>query len=353
MEHGGDIYTDGVLKGKDLMDFSSNINPLGAPEGFKKNICEAIENVDKYPDIEYRELKKSIKNYLENYDYYFGKNTFKSNVKLELNNIVLGNGASEIIDMAISCFKSICIVVPSFIEYEKNALKWGCSIVYSKLNSYMNLDYEDILEKIKHVQCLIIGNPNNPNGQVIDKKKFKTILNYCEENEKTIIIDEAFVEFTGNASLSFLNEIENYNCLFIVRALTKFFALPGIRFGYGISKNKNIIFSIKRKQNPWNINCFAETAAKYVLNDCKYISKSLNWIASERKFMEENLKKINIIDRVYTTYSNFVLCRLLGVDSHELYEFCLKKGALIRKCENFRGLDKRYIRLAIKDREKK
>jgi threonine-phosphate decarboxylase len=355
LEHGGDIYTEGIFKGRKLLDFSSNINPLGVPASFKENIEEAVKLADVYPDIKYRKLKENIKDYLESYDSCFSKcgcGTVGENLRDRIS-IVPGNGASEILDLALGHFKSVCIVVPSFIEYEKSALKWNCNIVYSRLKPDMNFDYEDIKKKIRNVDSLIIGNPNNPNGQIIDKKRFYSIVEYCEKNGKTIIIDEAFIEFAGDSRYSFLNETGKYRCILIVRALTKFFALPGVRFGYGISSDSNLVIDIEKGQNPWNINCFAEIAAKYVLRDSEYIGRSLEWIASERKFMKENLERAGIIEKVYDTFSNFVLCRLSsGVNSACVYEMCLKEGAVIRKCENYRGLGENYIRLAIKDRHK-
>ncbi|MBV4418216.1 aminotransferase class I/II-fold pyridoxal phosphate-dependent enzyme [Clostridium tyrobutyricum] len=339
MEHGGDIYTEGILKGRNLLDFSSNINPLGVPKSFRDNIDKALNVSNIYPDEEYRNLKHNIRNYLH-----------KGIIENE--NIVLGNGAAEVIDLVIKNSKSICIVVPSFIEYEKNALKWNCNIIYSKLKGNMDFDYEDIESKLKFSNAVIVGNPNNPNGNILDKKKFMKIVKYCNKNGKTIIIDEAFIEFTGNEQYSFLNELENYKCIFIVRALTKFFGLPGIRFGYGISTNKYLIQNIKTNQNPWNINCFAETAVKYVLKDGEYIHKSLKWISDERKFMKSQLNKISIINKIYNTYANFILCKLKSIDCMTLYDECMKNGAIIRKCNNYRGLDNNYIRLAIKDREK-
>ena len=378
LKHGGDIYTEGILKGKSLLDFSSNINPLGVPESFRDHIQEALESAIRYPDLQYRCLKEYIENYLQFSRKYFTENTeedlnkksalYEIKEKLSYRNdkekekyllynnvnvrhLVLGNGAAEIIDLVISCFKSICIVIPSFVEYELNASKWGCEIEYSYLDVEMNYDYEDIALKLKKVEALIIGNPNNPNGGVIDKYKFKSILDYCENNGKTIIIDEAFIEFTGKRNFSFLEEIEKYKCIFIIRALTKFYAMPGIRFGYGISKNKIIIDKIKSKQNPWNINCFAETAVKYVLKDKNYIEESLQWIEREREFMYYRLKNVKIIGKAYKTYANFILCKIEGTSCEELYKFCLENGIIIRRCENFKGLSENYIRLAIKDRK--
>ncbi|AGK96198.1 pyridoxal phosphate-dependent aminotransferase [Clostridium pasteurianum] len=335
MIHGGDIYTDGIFKGQELLDFSSNINPLGVPEGFKNNIAEALDSVTRYPDIKYREVIKNLSDYTGTAE----------------ENFVLGNGAAEIIDLVISNFKSILIVVPSFVEYEINAKKWGCHIEYSKLLDNMDFDYEDIENKLNDVEAVIVGNPNNPNGNIIDKVKVETIIEICEAKNKTIIMDEAFIEFTGRIKNSFLDKIEDNKCIFIIRAITKFFAMPGVRFGYGISSNKVLLNNIRKKQNPWNINCFAELAVKYSLKDKEYIKKSLQWIEEEREFFVKQLNEIPFIEQIFKSFSNFVLCKLRNVNEEKLYEYCLENGIIIRKTSNFRGLDKSYVRFAIKDRE--
>jgi len=355
MIHGGDVYTNGLLKGKELIDYSSNINPLGVPKSFTDNINEAVIALTRYPDIQYRDVLKALKEYTSCPEEYF----------------VLGNGAAEIIDLVISCHKSLLIVVPSFVEYEIDAEKWNCRIEYSYLKEkkdesgllmheydQLSYDYEDILNKLQNVEGLVLGNPNNPNGNIIDKSEFHKILKYCESNNKVIIIDEAFIEFTGNEQHSFSGEVKNYKCLFIIRALTKFFAMPGIRFGYGISSNIPLIKRIKAKQNPWNINCFAEMAACHVLKDELYIEKSKEWIRSERPKFLKVLYNISFIDKVFLTFGNYVLCKLdglafgKGLTSEKLYKLCLAQGFVIRKVDNFRGLDDQYIRLAIKDNER-
>ncbi|GCD09762.1 pyridoxal phosphate-dependent aminotransferase [Clostridium tagluense] len=353
MIHGGDVYTDGLLQGRELIDYSSNINPLGVPKSFIDNIDEAINALTRYPDIQYRNVLKGLKEYIDCPEDYF----------------VLGNGAAEIIDLVIACHKSLLIVVPSFVEYEIDAKKWGCNIEYSYLkedinyndllkNEYAQLsyDYKDILNKLQKVEAMVLGNPNNPNGNIIDRGEFQKILEYCESNNKVIIIDEAFIEFTGDSRHSFVDEVKKYKCLFIIRALTKFFAMPGIRFGYGISSNAALIKNIKLKQNPWNINCFAELAARHVLKDSIYIEKSKEWIRAERPRFLKSLKNIYFIEEVFLTYGNYVLCKLnglafeKGLNSEEFYKTCLEQGFVIRKADNFRGLDKQYVRLAIKDR---
>lgn len=378
MIHGGDVYTKGLLQGRELIDYSSNINPLGVPKSFMDNLNEGVSALTRYPDIQYRGVLKALKEYTNCPEECF----------------VLGNGAAEIIDLVIACHRSLLIVVPSFVEYEIDAKKWNCSIEYSYLkesscheefscaekpfnseeysnlkkcshlkeainkNKYLQLsyDYEDILNKLQKVDAVILGNPNNPNGNIIDKTKFQEILQYCESKNKVIIIDEAFIEFTGNEKHSFAEEVKKYKCLFVIRALTKFFAVPGIRFGYGISSNHDLIKNIKEKQNPWNINCFAEVAARHVLRDEEYIEQSKQWIRKERLGFLENLKDISFMDKVFFSYGNYVLCKLKGLafekelNSEIFYSSCLAEGFLIRKCDNYRGLDEKYIRLAIKDR---
>ncbi|MCB2292982.1 aminotransferase class I/II-fold pyridoxal phosphate-dependent enzyme [Clostridium algoriphilum] len=349
MVHGGDVYTNGLLEGRELIDYSSNINPLGVPKSFIDNIGEALDALTRYPDIQYRNVLKGLGEYIGCPQEYF----------------VLGNGAAEIIDLVIACHKSLLIVVPSFVEYEIDAKKWNCSIEYSYLkeninddmllkNRYAQLsyDYDDILNKLKNVQGIVLGNPNNPNGNIIDKPEFQKILEYCERNDKTIIIDEAFIEFTGGKQHSFESLVKDYKCLFIIRALTKFFAMPGIRFGYGISSNTYLIKLVKGKQNPWNINSFAEVAARYVLKDELYIRKSKEWIRDERASFLKALNNITFIDKVFLTYGNYVLCKLKGINSDECYKLCFAQGFVIRKADNFRGLDKQYIRLAIKDKDR-
>ena len=154
-EHGGDIYTEGLLKGKKLVDFSSNINPLGVPDSFKSHINEAIEKASYYPDVCYRELIENLKCYLSN-DY-----------KIDGLNFILGNGAVDVIDKVIGLFKKVLITVPCFSEYESIALRWGNKVVYSYLNDQMEYDYYDIEKWL----CL--------------DKELSYCLNIAKENYKT------------------------------------------------------------------------------------------------------------------------------------------------------------------------
>ncbi|HHX61192.1 MAG TPA: aminotransferase class I/II-fold pyridoxal phosphate-dependent enzyme [Epulopiscium sp.] len=351
MVHGGDIYTEGRLKGRQLLDFSSNINPLGVPGSFTNNIQEAVKNMQVYPDIQYRQSKEHICRYLNDGSHFLYPKGKSLNFKFTQEDLVLGNGAGEIIDIAIASLKSLCIVMPSFVEYKKSAQKNGVKIIYSHLNSNMEIDYDDLAQKIQEVEGLIIGNPNNPNGGVIDQVKFKPILEYCQKYNKRIIIDEAFIEFTGGLGASLLALAQGYSCICMIRALTKFYGMPGIRFGYSICKDRNYNDLMRKRQIPWNINSFAEIALQYVLEDYHYVEETLKWIGTERVGFLRRLKALEIFEEIYPTQANFVLVKLADRSGTALYEKLLKEGILIRICKNYEGLGDEYIRLAIKSRK--
>jgi len=337
IEHGGDIYTEGQFKGVKLLDFSSNINFLGLPKSFKESVYKALEDITCYPDLKYRKIKVHLKDYL------------KHEIKEE--NIVLGNGAAEIINLVIATLKKPCIIVPSFSEYEMTAEKYNEEIVFSQLNEDFTYNYKDILDKMKYCDGLVIANPNNPNGGIIDREAFEAIICYCESHKKKIIIDEAFVEFVQDNNQSFIGKCVSFKCLFIIRAFTKFFAMPGIRFGYGVSTDLEFIEKISKLQIPWNINTFAEVAVKTVLSDGEYINNSKVMLEIEKKYFYDKLQKFGFIDKVYESHANFLLLKLRNVSDEDVFNYCILKGVLIRRCRNFRGLDDSFIRLAIKSRE--
>ncbi|MEW8993615.1 histidinol-phosphate transaminase [Clostridium sp.] len=353
MKHGGDIYTEGTLIGRRLLDFSSNVNPIPISKEFKDNIGEALEKVPLYPDIKYRELKNNLLNYLFNSNEHFNGNAYgeESLKSIGIENIIVGNGAAEILDLVISYLNSITIVVPSFVEYEDFSKKHKLNINYSFLNEFMEYDYEDIFTKVQNTMGLIIANPNNPNGCIIDHCKFKNILDYCEVHNKLVIIDEAFIEFVLDNKKSIINYIHNYSCIVIVRAITKFFSMAGVRLGYAISRNNELLDFIQYNQNPWTVNCFAEVAAKYALFDEKFIDEGKNWLISEREFMKNSLNDIKIIEKVYESMGNYFLCKIKEITSSELLKQLMEKGILIRNCNNYTGLNDSFVRIAIKTRD--
>lgn len=353
MGHGGDIYTEGILLGKKLLDFSSNVNPLPVSSVYKEHLEESLDLLPLYPDIKYRDLRKNLINYLYKSNEYFsgGNPSSLRDYIIEPQNILLGNGASELLDLTVSALKSITIVTPAFIEYEENARKHGLKINYSYLNKDFQFDYNDIIKKIEGTEGLIIANPNNPNGCIIDHEEFIRIMDFCEKNEKVIIVDEAFIEFVLDNNQSLIKYINKYNCLVIIRCITKFFSMAGVRLGYGITNNRRILDHINKYQNPWSINCFAELAVKYAIFDEEFIKASIHWLKKDREVMLKALRQISFIDQVYESYGNYFLCALKGINSIKLSKLLKEKGILIRNCDNYKGLNDSYVRIALKNED--
>ena len=333
MKHGGDLlsYKD-YYDGK-IIDFSSNINPLGVPEGLEEKLIHAFANMESYPDIQYRKLKVSLSNYLG----------------CEEKNILVGNGAMEIIDIFTNISNRVILMVPSFSEYEDRALAHKKEVIRIDYKDDFTIDISELERLLKKDDLLILGNPNNPTGLRIEKEMLLDIYKLVRERRAVLLLDEAFFEFAplDYDSVKLFSNYKYAN-LGIIRAATKFFAIPGLRLGYGLTSDK-IKEKILQYQMPWTINVFADIAGQYILDDIDYIKRSKEYIESERAYLLGELCKIDDLI-IYNTDSNFILIKLLKHDEDYVFEALLKSGILVRKCSSFQTLGKNHIRVAIKDR---
>ena len=369
--HGGNIYKVFREKNiKGIMDYSSNINPYGIPESLKKKITENLEVLERYPDPDYVELRQKLAN-LNN---------------VNMSDIILGNGATEIIFLFMKVInpKKILIVSPTFGEYEravkvtervedssipgdsnkkkyyeKSFGKQKIEIEYFELkeNDDFKLNINNLKNELaKKYDLLIICNPNNPTGKFLKLAQTEEILKECNKYDTKLFIDEAFIEFLADGMKeSIINTEENKKNLFVTRAFTKFFAIPGLRLGYGMYFDKELEKKISEKKEPWSVNNIAEMAGLTVLDDAEYIEKTLKWIAEEKIYMYEKLNEISGM-KVYETEVNFITGKIdeklfsEGLNVKILREKMLEQGILIRDASNFNFLDERFFRLAIKDR---
>ena len=367
--HGGNIYKIFREKNiKEILDYSSNINPYGIPESLKKRITENLEILERYPDPDYVELRQKLSNLN----------------KVNLSDIILGNGATEIIFLFMKVInpKKILIVSPTFGEYEravkateisgdtvslsssngdnKNIENKKIEIEYFELKESddFKLNIGNLKNELENkYDLLIICNPNNPTGKFLKLAQTEEILKECNKYNTKLFIDEAFIEFLEDGMKeSIINTEGNKKNLFVTRAFTKFFAIPGLRLGYGMYFDKELEKKISEKKEPWSVNNFAEMAGLTVLDDAEYIEKTLKWITKEKIYMYEKLNEISGI-KVYETEVNFITGKideklfLEGLNVKILREKMLEQGILIRDASNFKFLDERFFRLAIKDRE--
>lgn len=333
MNHGGDLLSYKHYYEGELTDYSSNINPLGFPKGLTQIMVDSFKELEAYPDIKYRKLKESVAAYLN----------------CDEENTVLGNGAVEVIDNFTFLADRVLICVPSFSEYEERAIVHGKQVVRVSYNEDFTLDTKSLEDIMRDGDMLILGNPNNPTGLRIDKSQLIDIYNIVKEKRAFLLLDEAFFEFCPKDydSIEIFKDYD-FKYVGIIRAATKFFALPGIRLGYGCT-SVDMVKKIQGIQLPWSINSVAEAAGRYIFSDEEYIKESKIYIDEERRHLFEKLSDIRGI-KAYPTQTNYMLIKLLNHEEQYVFEYFLNRGIIIRKCTSFKVLGKDHIRVAIKDR---
>lgn len=213
-QHGGNIYKASEKYGISIdyiLDYSANINPLGMPDKLRDIFISNIKYAENYPDPECVELRKAIASYVD----------------LSIDNIIIGNGASEIISLLFAALspKRVLIPAPSFSEYQRFAANSMCEIDFHRLREQDNfkLDVEELAAKLTYdLDVVFLCNPNNPTSTLISRADIELLLKEAEEKGITVIIDEAFIELTDGGKRNSVSDLlKIYNNLFIIRAFTK------------------------------------------------------------------------------------------------------------------------------------
>ena len=337
--HGANIFEIAKNEGieiKDIRDFSSNINPLGPSKKALDELKNNLNLLSSYPDVDYVDLKKSISTYAD----------------CKSENIVLGLGSTEILKDAINFFapKISMILSPCYSEYERELKKISSKIIEYNLEEKNNfkINLDEIIKIIneKKVEFLIFANPNNPTGTILKSQEIEKILN---ETETKILVDETYIEFTNRDVYSSTSLTKFYKNLIVVRGTSKFFALPGIRLGYALSSNEELLKYFKEKEILWQINSVAEICGKVMFSDKEYIAEVYEFIKSRRDYFYKEISKIKNL-KTFESYGNFILVKILkGIDAGKLRQKLMEKGLVIRNCENFKNLDNSYFRFCILD----
>lgn len=339
--HGGNIWAEKQVNNAKIIDFSSNINPLGISPGTKNAIIRNINNISCYPESDSINLISSLARYHN----------------ISPDNIAVGNGSIELIYLIPNILKpkKTLIITPSFSEYEYASCINNSKIIYFAANEEkrFEIEFDGLKKLIPEADLVFINNPNNPTGTYLGTEMILQISKLCREHKTVLVLDEAFIDFVENHDCQpILKEALKNKYLLILRSLTKYFALPGLRIGYAISGHE-LIEKIKENQYPWNINLFAQIAASEIISDKNYIEASKKYILREREYLLNNLKGLKGL-KIYPAAANFILCKLenTAINNADMLDAKLiKKGIMIRNCANFRGLSERFFRVAVRKRE--
>ena len=338
--HGGNLEKAMERYGislNEIIDFSANINPLGISPKIKEVLVKSIDQLSHYPDPECKEAKKEISGYF----------------KIDYENILLGNGSTELIYLIVQTLKpkKVLIPVPTFCEYERALNSNNVSINFYKLKEKQEflVSIDEIIPRLAGIDLVFLCNPNNPTGTFLPKKEILNLVKEVQKRKIFLVLDEAFIDLYEEESL--IKEVKNYDHLIVLRSLTKFYGLPGLRIGFGVSSPK-LIKKLETQKIPWSVNSLAQIAVREVLRDEKYISKSRSFLLKEKKFLYRELSNIKGL-KAYKPSANFIFIKLLKNISSEILQNQLgRKGILIRNCSNFRGLEEEnFVRVAVRNRK--
>lgn len=337
--HGGNIEEVSSvfgLKEDFITDFSSNVTSFALPHCISEVIHSRIRHIPKYPDKESLKLKAAIGKYL--------------NIGIE--HIVAGNGSADLIYRAVYSLKPVFGLVssPTFGEYEKALLSVGAKIKYLLLKerNKFNFSIEEAVEKADGIDIMFLCNPNNPTGMLMSRKDLECFVQKLQKKKTMLILDEAFIDFAEEQSL--IDIVVRSNNLLVLRSMTKFFGLAGLRLGYAVGPTE-VIKRIRNAGQPWPVNVFAQAAGEALLQEEEFRNRSKRLLLKERDFLYQHLCRIKGLSP-FQPSANFILVKIeTHLSSGQLQRKLIKRGLLIRDCSNFRGLNNKYIRVAVRTRK--
>lgn len=352
LEHGGNIHRAARELGMEvdkIKDFSASINPLGISSSVRDVITGEIETLVNYPDTDTWKLRSVIAGHHD----------------IDPGTIICGNGSTELIYLIPRAIKpdKVLIPAPTFSEYERACgLNKESRVMSYELKEENNfrldpdefikamsgnmLSKKSTLHTLNSKLCYdmaFLCNPNNPTGHLLKRADVLRIAEAAQQMKCYLVIDEAFIDFARKESV--IHDVKNNPYLIVLRSMTKFYALTGLRIGYSVF-HESVIKKIIAYKEPWTVNSLAQKAAVTALMDTRYAEQTRMIIAEEKRYLEGELGDMGI--EYLPSEVNFYMLRIER--AKKIIEQLYKKGILIRNCDNFRGLDGSFIRIAVKTR---
>lgn len=326
--HGGDIYAGDVR-----LDFSASVSPLGTPKSVIDALTRVLPELYHYPDPRCRALVQAIAKF----------------ERVPQERILCGAGASELIYTYCEAVrpKRAMVLAPTFSEYAIALQRTGCEIVRHTLAAEQNFDLqEDLLPRLSRegIDALFLCNPNNPTGRLIQGELLEKILLRCRERNIALFVDECFLSLSDGANdlTPFLPDVPQ---LFILKAFTKSYGMAGLRLGYGLCADKELLQKMSAAAPPWTVSTPAQAAGVAALKNAAFLAENRALIRAERPRLEEELRKLGFW--VCPSQVNYILFR----GDVGLTEQLRARGVAIRDCANFEGLTSGWYRVAVRQYE--
>jgi len=334
--HGGNVFQmarELGLAPSEILDFSASINPLGMPAGVRQAALGALEQAVHYPEIDAASLTAAL----------------AAHLGLPAANLLPGSGSTELLYMVPRVLRPrrALLVTPAFSEYERSLQQAGTDIDYFPLSPEdgFRLDVGSLLRRLTpQTDLVLLANPGNPSGVGIDPAVIVEIARAVRE-QAVVGVDEAFVDFAPE--LSVIDRVPQHSNLYVLRSLTKFYAIPGLRAGYLAGPERGIA-RLAAARPPWPFATVAQAAAEAALGEEEYRRQTLETIPVLRRQLAEGLAAEGLT--VFPSQANFLLVRLEGtaLSAGDLTATLRGRGILIRDCTNFPPLDGRYFRVAVR-----
>jgi histidinol-phosphate aminotransferase len=322
--------TQREFKIKKVIKLASNENPLGPSPKAMRVIQKAVKELHRYPDASAFHLKEGLSKYL----------------KVPMNHLIVGNGSNEVIDMLIRTYcvpgDSIVTSKAAFIAYRICAQIHGVTTLESELDSGMKADLKSmaaLVRKYDRVKMVFLANPNNPTGTFNTKSEINQFLKEVatiRDGSVMVVLDYAYWEYVTSPEIPDPESLrKKFSNVVILRTFSKVFGLAGLRVGYGIA-DPEIISTLEKVKQPFNMNSLALTAATEALKDKAFIARSRKTNQAGMKLWTEALKSMGV--PYWESQGNFILIdtlKGLGKRGGDVYENCLRRGVIFRPVSNY------------------
>jgi threonine-phosphate decarboxylase len=344
LDHGGAVLEFARRNGidyREFLDFSASINPLGPPEELLELIRKNLDVLACYPENCNEGLVRAL----------------GAHCGVRPANILAGNGATELIYFLLSYLKprSSLVALPTFSEFPR-----ACAIMGTRIEAVpfihleaggFRFDSGVLLEALKRsaVDLVILVHPNNPTGALLERTLIDELLRETRERNTSVLLDESFIDFVPGQTA--INRLEANPHVFLLRSLTKFYAIPGLRLGYLVADAARVREMLEMRQ-PWQVNQLAQLAGELCPTLAGYGAQTLELIRQERAWLEHQLAAIAGLVS-YPGAANFLLVRLdptIG-SVREIHNRLLQHRILIRRCDGWPGLPDNCFRIAVRSRK--
>ena len=338
--HGGNVYKvarEQRIPVDRIMDFSASINPLGPPAAGLRAIRSALKQIVHYPDPDCWQLRQAL----------------AQQCCVDPDMILVGNGSTELIHLLprALAIKSALIMGPTFEEYARALTDAGSSVqyVHARREERFRPPLKEVLRQLSakgsRFDAVFLCNPNNPTGQVMNRQIVCELAEAVDRQQGWLIVDEAFIDYCRTQSV--VSMLSEHPRMMLLRSLTKFYAMPGLRIGYLVGASK-VVGQLKDRQPPWSVNSLAQEVSRAVLHDHAYATKSRSFMKSERSRFMRGLRSLSGL-RVYPSAANFVLIELPATTcAGEVTDRLASEGLLVRDCSTLPGLTTQMIRVAVR-----